>query len=305
MTATAGGMTAASSIPDAAALAARYGLREAGGRPPMGEYLRSLWKRRDFARVLATSAVRAENQDTYLGQIWAVLNPAMNAAVYVLIFGVLLETTKDLHNFVAFIVVGTFVYRFFSDGVTAGAKSVSGNMNLVRSLHFPRAILPISNVLAELASLVPAVGVMVLAVLGSGFLPHQVPVPITWHWLLLPVAIALTYMFTTGVGFLMARLVASLPDFANLLPFVLRVLMYGSGVIWSINRITDKFPEMEPYLRYQPVGVYLELARQSILDEPTVPLVWSQWLLGAAWAVVTLLVGFWFFWRAEARYGRE
>jgi len=285
-------------------LAAQSGLRKVGVRPPLGTYIRETWRRRDFARYMATSSIYAENQNTFLGQIWTILNPALNAMVYVLIFGILLQTSRGLENFIGFIVIGTFIYRFFSDSATGGAKSIAKNLNLVRSLHFPRAVLPISAVLAQFASLVPTVGVMVFFVLMSGIFPSVTFGGVDWEWLLLVPALVLTYLFCTGVALILARVMASLPDLDNVLPFVLRVLMYGSGVIFSIDHFV-RDPVLSSIMQYQPVAIYLDLARQALLAEPTIPLVGLKWAVGAAWAVGTLVVGFIFFWRAEARYGRE
>ena len=99
-----------------AANAELHGLHRMGVRPPLGQYIRSTWERRHFVRSLATSKAYAENQNTYLGQFWALLNPALNAVVYVIIFGFLIPGARGhLQNTIAFIVVGTFMWRFVSD----------------------------------------------------------------------------------------------------------------------------------------------------------------------------------------------
>ena len=62
-------------------------LEQIGVRPRLGSYLRGLWAYRAFTQVLAVSKAEGENQNTYLGQIWTVITPIINASVYVLIFG--------------------------------------------------------------------------------------------------------------------------------------------------------------------------------------------------------------------------
>ncbi|NLY95594.1 MAG: ABC transporter permease [Myxococcales bacterium] len=273
-------------------------------RPTLREYIRSTWQRRDFARTLATSNAIAENQNSYLGQIWAVLTPLMNAFVYVLIFGLILKITRGQENGVGFIVVGTFMYRFFSESASGGAKSVQKNLNLVRALHFPRSLLPISTVMSNLASLVPAIFVMCVIVALSGFLPPVTFGGVDWEWLLIVPAVALLYVFNLGVAFILARVVERIPDLGNLLPFVLRVLLYASGVIFAIDRYIPN-ETLAAVMGYQPVAVYLNLARQALLNEPNIPLDGTMWLFGLGWAVLAFVLGFIFFWRAEARYGRE
>jgi len=289
---------------DAARIAAENGLQPIGVRPSLRGYLRALRQRRQFTHVLASSKAYAENQGTYLGQLWSILTPTMNALVYVMIFGLLLKTNRGVENVIGFIVVGVFVYRLFDEGVNTAGRSIPTNGNLVRALQFPRVVLPTAGIFSKYLGQLPSMLVMLAFVLLSRFVPRNVPVPVSWRWLLLPVAILLLLGFTLGVGYVFARICAGVPDLLNFFPFVFRILMYASGVIFPINHYVHN-AALERVLEYQPVALYLDLARQSVLHEPSIPLMWSKWLLALAWSVGVLLVGFVFFWRAEARYGRE
>lgn len=282
------------------------GLEPIGVRPGLLPYMRDLWSRRSFVKVLALSKAYAENQNTYLGQIWTLLSPLMNAAVYVVIFGFILQVGRaGIENTIAFIVCGVFMFRFFERSVMAGAHSVNKNLNLVRSVHFPRAVLPIAGVLAELATMGPTVLVMCLISYFSGYLPIAgVATTIDAYWLLLIPAIALLWLFSTGCAFLVARWVAITPDLDNLLPHIMRVLMYASGVIFSIDRFVGDF-SWGWIVAYQPVAVYLHLVRSCLLNEPAYPPDLTMWLFGIGWAALFAVVGFLVFWRGEERYGRD
>lgn len=276
-----------------------------GLRPPLTEYVRQLWKRRAFIRVLATSKAYAKNQNSYLGQFWAVLTPTLNALVYILIFGVILGVGKTgVENTVGFIVVGTFLYHFFTGSVNGGARAIRGNMNLVRSVHFPRAVMPISVVMAELATLGPALLVMCAIVWISGLMPGVDTVVPDWSWLSLIPAILLFWVFNTGIAFFMARWVAITPDIQNVIPFVLRFVMYGSGVIFSLESFVGDHPA-GVILEYQPIAVFLYLGRSALLEEPAFPPDAGMWLWGLGWALSFAIVGFLVFWRGEERYGRD
>ena len=159
------------------------------------------------------------------------------------------------------------MFRFFERSVMAGAHSLNKNMNLVRSVQFPRAVLPIAGVLAELTMLGPALLVMCVISYLSGFLPVAGKVTIDAYWLLLIPAVLLMWMFSTGCAFMVARWVAMTPDLDNLLPHFLRIMMYASGVIFSVDRYLGQF-SWGWLMEYQPVAVYLYLVRSSILDEP-------------------------------------
>lgn len=280
-------------------------LEPIGVRPKLTSYVRELWERRSFIKVLAVSKAYAENQNTYLGQLWTLFSPIMNATVYVVIFGFLLRIGREgIENTVAFIVCGVFMFRFFERSVSAGAHSINKNLNLVRSVKFPRAVLPIAGVLTELTVLGPALAVMCVISYLSGFLPFAGKVTIDWYWLLLLPAVGLMWLFSTGCAFLVARWVALAPDLDNLLPHFMRVLMYASGVIFSIDRYLGQF-SWGWIMEYQPVAVYLYLVRSCLLNEPAYTPDAFMWLLGVLWAVVFSIVGFLVFWRGEERYGRD
>ena len=278
----------------AAELAARHGLSTTGARPRLPVYLRSLWQRRHFALTLARSKAYARNQHSYLGQLWAVLTPLLWAGVYLFVFGFLLNTSRGVDNFAGFLVIGVFLFRFSSSAITAGGGSITRNQSLITSLQFPRALLPAAVVLAELLALVPALLVLLVIVPLTGE-------PVTWRWLLLPAAILLQWVFGTGVAFVAARLVAQVRDVANVIPFVIRALMYVSGVFFSLSHYAGS-GRLGQALGHQPVAVYLQLGRSCLLHDA--PVSASTWLWGLGWAALALVVGFVWFWRGEETYGR-
>lgn len=276
------------------AIAAEQGLRRVGVRPPLGDYLREVWRRRHFAVRLAASKAYARNQGSYLGQLWAVLTPLMWAGVYLLMFGVVLDTSRGVDNYPGFLVVGVFLFHFTSAAIQGGSKAITGNRELIGSLQFPRALLPIATVLAELFTLLSALAVLLVLMPLTGE-------PVQLSWLLLVPAVALQWAFGSGLAFVFARLVVDVRDVARLVPFVLRVLMYTSGVLFSIQHYVDHGP-IATVLQHQPVAVSLELGRAALLSGVEAPP--SLWLWSLAWAVASLVAGFVWFWRAEERYGR-
>ena len=73
-----------------ARLAAKHGLSVSGARPSLVEYVRQLWGRRHFIIAFSQAKLTAQYSQAKLGQLWQVVTPLLNAAVYFFIFGVLL-----------------------------------------------------------------------------------------------------------------------------------------------------------------------------------------------------------------------
>lgn len=284
------------------------GLTKLGGRPTLGRYLSQLWDRRHFAREMARSRFRAQNEADRLGIGWTVLGPLINAAVYGLIFGLLLPRSSRPDNFVPFLVTGVFVFQYFASCLSGGAKAIVGNMGIVRSLHFPRAVLPISLVLQQFYALLPMVAVLVVLVVAFRE-------PIDVSWLTVPPALALMTLFNLGVAFIAARATIHVRDLAQLIPFISRVFFYISGVFFSVQTTLQTRPEeaarvLGHVLEFNPVYVYISLVRHGLIAPDTSqnaqPYATTQtWVVGIVWAFGLCLAGFWFFWRAEERYGRE
>jgi teichoic acid transport system permease protein len=286
---------------DAAALAARYGLTVSGARPTLPAYVRQLWARRHFITAFATAKLTAQYSQAKLGQVWQVMTPLLNAAVYYFIFGVLMGTSKGVPDFIPFLVTGVFVWTFTQSSIMAGTRAISGSLGLVRALHFPRAALPVSYALQQLQQLLFSMAALFVILLCFG-------VPVTMSWLLVIPTLILQFTFNAGVAMVMARMGAKTPDIAQLMPFLLRTWMYVSGVMWSIEKMLkhqDVPHVVLVALQCNPAAVYIDLMRFSLIDSfhahQLPPHVWA---LATGWALIAGIGGFIYFWKAEETYGR-
>jgi teichoic acid transport system permease protein len=277
-------------------LALDAGLSRMGARPRLGPYLAELLRRRAFAYTLARYRIQASLNENRLGLGWIVLRPIMTAAIFGTIFGVILPSSSRPENFVAFLVVGIFIFEFFSKSFSAGAKSITSNASMVRSLSFPRMLLPLSAVLQQVFELIPMLAIMGVIVVAFGE-------AITWHWLLVIPIILMMTMFNLGVALISARLTVHIRDVTQIVPLLTRILFYTSGIFYSLDQVLADKPTLLLITKFNPVGDYLALVRWAMIESPAPdPLVW--WVAGSA-AVVTLTLGVVFFWRAEASYGHQ
>ncbi|MGI5408958.1 ABC transporter permease [Streptomyces chartreusis] len=294
--------TPAPAPPDLSALAARHGLSVSGARPSLPQYVRQLWARRHFIGAFATAKLTAQYSQAKLGQVWQVMTPLLNAAVYYFIFGMLLGTSHGVQDYIPFLVTGVFVWTFTQSSIMAGTRAISGNLGLVRALHFPRAALPISFALQQLQQLLFSMAALFVILLCFG-------IPVAASWLLVLPALFLQFIFNAGVAMVMARMGAKTPDIAQLMPFVLRTWMYASGVMFSISHVTGShkgLPSWVPeLLQANPAAVYIDLMRFALIDSfHASQLPPHVWAIATGWALLAGVGGFIYFWKAEETYGR-
>lgn len=275
--------------------AREHGLKRVGARPAFVDYLLQAWSRRDFVLALSRFTNEAANAKNRLGRWWVILLPTIQAMVYGLIFGVLMAADRP-ENFIPFLFTGVFLFTYMSSSASSGATAMTSNTGLVRSLSFPRVLLPISAVLRQFFNTLPQLGLLLLTMLifqqGIG-----------WGWLLMiPVVLLMTW-FNLGLAMIMARIGSQVQDINKLLPFAIRILFYTSGIFFSMDKVLSDYPTVLAIMQFNPIYDFIELARGLLVNGYQTSA--FLWLTCTGWAVITLVAGVFFFWKAEERYGRE
>ena len=283
------------SLEDVRRYAEGHDLKPVGSRPPFIPYVKDLWSRRNFIWTLSYAKYQARNEGQKYGQLWAVINPLMMIGTYLFVFGVLLKANRSIDNYIGYLAIGIIVFGMTASTMTGGSRAILNNTGLVRALHFPRAVLPISTVITEMLEAAVGMALMLVIVPFTGDLPH-------WKWLMLPLALLIHALVQTGIVLVLARIVNMSADIWNFIPVATRLLRYVSGVFFSIAGVTQGTGLLYHVLEYQPFALTLTLARQSMLHE--FPIHWTMWAVGLLYALVLPVVGLWIFWRDEAKYGR-
>ena len=193
-------------------------------------------------------------------------------------------------------VIGVFLFQFFSKSLSDGAKSITGNQSLVQSLAFPRLTLPLAEVIEQFLSLLPSLGLLVVVLPFMGHWP-------SWEWLLMIPLLALFTLFNAGVAMIAARLTVHVRDLTQLLPYIARILFYTSGVLFNVTRLFEGSPWLLTLFDFHPVYQVLQLARGALMGTQVINEMY--WVYFSIWAVLTFVIGLFFFWAAEERYGRD
>jgi teichoic acid transport system permease protein len=252
------------------------------GLPPLGQYLREAWRRRGFAVELSRTKLRAQNFNTLFGQLWLVLNPLLLASVYFVLVDILRAGGRD-EDFFAHLMAGIFAYYFVSGSVRNGIKSVVGGGRLILNTAFPRVLLPISGVIMAFKRFVPTIVIYVPVHVAMGL-----PVGPEQLWVL-PL-LALLVVLASGLAMIVAALQVYFRDLKNFMPYLLRVWLYGSPVLYY----ADEMPQQYRFLLdVNPLGQLLA-AWSAVINQAQAPTS-HQLLVASAWAFGSLAVGFFYF----------
>jgi teichoic acid transport system permease protein len=259
------------------------------GLPPLGPYVRELWRRREFALELSRTNLRAQHFNTAFGQLWLVLNPLLLAFVYFLLVDILRHGHRP-HGFFAHLVSGIFAYYFVSGAIRESAKSVTGGGRLVLNTAFPRTLLPLSTVVTAWKRFVPTFVIYIPIHLVSGL-----PVGLADLWLI-PVVITLAFI-AAGVSMFVAALQVYFRDVKSFLPYVLRIWLYASPVLYYANEVPHHWNFL---LKINPIGSPLAAWSEILQHGHTPPMV--DLALGVVWAAALFVTGALFFMSREREF---
>lgn len=272
----------------------RFGLRDARSADRPIAYLKEVAARREYIWYTAQSELRSRQMNTALGNLWHLLNPALQISVYFLVFGMILGTDRGVDNFLAYLTIGVFMFGFTQRATMAGARSIVGNRNLMASISFPRALLPVSSTLTEIFATLPMLFVTVLVALSTGESP-------SWRWVVLLPLFGFHCLFNAGTAMLAARATSHLRDIQQILPFVFRLLFYGSGVIFNVESFIENDTQRWLFA-LNPIYDFLTVARWCFLGGD---LALRVVVAVPIFSVVALVLGFFWFRRGEETYGAD
>src|SRR5699024_2799834 len=159
------------------------GLTPVGVRPSLGEYLAQLWQRRHFIWTDARHRVATQNSRNHLGSVWLVLRPMLDALLYFVVFGLILNMSRGVDTFAAYVVIGILMFRSTMRSISQGTSTLRSGRSMIRAFSFPRASLPISAELRDMLQMQYTIGIVLMMIMLIP--PHELP-RISWL-LILPI----------------------------------------------------------------------------------------------------------------------
>jgi teichoic acid transport system permease protein len=259
------------------------------GLPPLGSYLRELWRRREFAFELSRTDLRALHYNTLFGQLWLVLNPLLLACVYFVLVDILRSSTGGI-EFFAHLMAALFAYYFVTDAIRQAVRSVTGGGRLILNTAFPRLLLPGASVITAFKRFLPTIAI---------FLPVFIiaDLPAGAHLLWLIPVFALFALLAAGLAALVASLQVYFRDLKNFLQYGLRMWLYASPILYFASDVPDRYQFL---LILNPLAPLLT-AWSDVIDRGLAPDP-ADLALGAAWGLALFVGGALFFVSREREF---
>ncbi|HEX2851345.1 MAG TPA: ABC transporter permease [Acidimicrobiales bacterium] len=273
-------------------------------RGHLGTRVRDIVRYRELLVNLVRKELRVKYKSSVLGFLWSLLNPAMLLVVYWFVFSVVLGS--GIPRFAIFLLSGLLVWNLFSIGLTIGTSSIVGNAGLVNKVWFPREVLPLGAVGAQLVHFFLQSMVLIGALL---IFWH----PVDWVYLpLLPFALIATLLLCSGISILFSAVNVYLRDVQHFVELLLLAWFFACPIVYPYDLIANKSTALGIAYLINPLTDVVLVFQRAIYGNysPQIhsyPYLWYVRGLGYALVVgaIVFVVGLSVFRRIEGNFSEE
>ncbi len=261
-------------------------------RPAVVPYAKELWGRRRFLVTLSKTRLKAARNNTFAGQLWAILDPVLQAGVYFLLIGILRGGAGSSTDRLVLLVGQVFLFNYTAGAINYGARSVSSGANLLLNARFPRALLPFAAVYRAWLEMVPSLGLYAILHVLTGQ-------PIGPGVVLLPLMLVMQTVLGLGFALLLSTATVFVRDITNMLGYVIRIMLFSAPIIYPSSALT---PTMKQIVFFNPL-YSLHASYEAILTGSTPE--GSLLLMCAAWSIGLFSLGVYVFLSKERLFALE
>lgn len=214
---------------------------------------KQIWKYKFFLYNLLVRNLKVSYQGSLLGFLWFVLKPFLFLALYSVAFTYIIRI--DVINFPAFLLCGLLPWNYLTSALISGVESVSANADLIKSISFPREILPLTSVLVQLFHFL---------VSFIAFFPFLLllGVHIGVGLALVPILVFIQTLFVVGIVLCIATMNVFWRDVRHIVEVLTQVWFWVTPIVYPIDMIPER---VQPLIYLNPFTVFVDSYRCLML----------------------------------------
>ncbi|MBQ9929094.1 MAG: ABC transporter permease [Lachnospiraceae bacterium] len=199
---------------------------------------RELFQSRELIWKLAKNDFKKRYAGSYLGFIWALIQPVVTVLMYWIVFDVIFNTRSEMVAsgvevpYVLFLTSGLVPWFYFSEMITNGTNALLEYSYLVKKVVFNISILPIIKLVA--ATFIHIFFVVILLIVAAvyGYYPTINMIQVVYYSFCL-------FMLVLAATYCTCAVVVFFRDLAQIINIALQVGMWATPILWNINMFND------------------------------------------------------------------
>jgi ABC-type polysaccharide/polyol phosphate export permease len=247
----------------------------------VGEGLREIWSRRQLARYLVQADMVKHGANTVLGNIWWVLDPLLQMAIYVVFVSIILK--RGGPDYPLFVFAAILPWKWFSTSLNDAILSVTSREAIIKQVKFPAIVLPVaataSGVVSFVFGLIPLFAMM-LAFYADRISPYL---------LLIPIVAAAQFFFTLALCIVCAAINVFFRDLGNLARHLLRLWFYLSPALYGGSEIDpNKYGVLAQIYKLNPWVPLFESYHDVIYNRAPPDWAGLAWVFGLSLVLIAI-----------------
>ncbi len=227
---------------------------------PKGDFVASLplvnlWQKRSLIFHFSVMNIKLLYKGTYLGFVWAALEPLFMFILLYVVFTSIKATPRD--DFAIYLITGIMLYHLFIRGTMSGLASLRDNRVVIQSLKVRKEIFPVvttgSVFLLMFVTLTVFFGLMPVL----DFVPSETII-------LLPVVMALFILLVLGVSYYLSILFAYVKDIQQIWTVFSYALLFVSPIFWYLEDTDGILLEIQ---KLNPLGQLIEIGHKIVFGQ--------------------------------------
>jgi lipopolysaccharide transport system permease protein len=244
---------------------------------------------RELLGFLVWRDIKIRYRQTFLGGLWAILQPLIAMVIFTFVFNRLAGVKSDGPPYPLFAFAGLAAWTFFSNAVSQSSNSLVGNQQLVSKVYFPRIYIPLGAVGALLLDLAFSLGLFAVLMVYYRW-------PMSANIVLLPIFILGAVLFASGAGLFLSALNVSFRDVKYAVPFLIQMGLFVTPVIYPMRYIPRR---LQMLMGLNPMTGVVVGFRHALLGSPAS---WTLMGTSLGMSAVCFVFGLFVFRRMETRF---
>lgn len=196
-----------------------------------------LFQNRHLIWKLAKNDFKKRYAGSYMGAVWAMIQPVVTVAMYYVVFEVIMGNPgrgADDVPYVLFLTAGLVPWFFFSEALNNGTNALTEYNYLVKKVVFKISILPIIKIIA--ATFIHAFFVIVLLVIAAfyGYYPTMYTIQVLYYSVCM-------FVFVLALCYTTCAIVVFFRDLSQIINIALQIGMWATPILWDLNKINSEW----------------------------------------------------------------
>ncbi len=244
-------------------------------------WIRDVYRSRRLIFDLANKDFKSRYAASYLGILWAFVQPIVTVSIYILVFQVgFKQGMKRDVPFALWLTIGIVPYLFFQEALLSATNSLMEFSYLVKKVVFKISVLPIVKIISATYVHLFFIGLTVVVYFFFQMPAHIYMVQVFYYSF---AAIVLVL----GLSYITASMVVFFRDLGQIVNILLQFFMWLTPIMWDVNDMDWVSPGIHRFLKLNPVYYIISGYRDTFLDK-----VWfwekGEWTV-YFWAVALLI----------------